>query len=678
MFEFTHHVWSEKYRPQIIDDCILPKNTKSTIKGFIESGQLPSLLLHGPAGTGKAQPLYAKVLTPSGWTTIGSLKIGDDILTPNGTITKVVGVYPQGKKDIFEITFSDGAKTKACAEHLWECYVPRLKHRKSYAKDKVVISTADIKDFLKLKSNGANNGNISIDLISPYNTSDVCLPLNPYLLGVLLGDGGLTNKVNITSIDDELILKCNSILQHYDTSLRRKSETDITYMIVQNNHINYGGNIGISKNPIKTILSDMGLIGKKSYEKAIPDIYKTSSISQKLELIKGLMDTDGCAESGGATTYSTSSPQLAKDIQDLIWSIGGKCSISTKIPTYTYKCEKKKGRMSYILHISYKHPKELFSLKRKVDRCRDLCDIKQYKRIIKSIEYVENTEAVCIMVDDINHLYITDDYIITHNTTLAKAICNELDYDYLMINGSNEGRLIDTLRNTITQFASTVSFEGKRKCVIIDEADYMTTESVQPAFRNFMDEFSKNCTFILTCNFPNRIIDPIHSRCASIDFTIPQNEQDALLKQVVMRIFGILKDNNVTYDKVSVGKIVKKFFPDFRRTLNELQQLSAIGPITPDSITALDTSNIDDLVNILKAQNFTDMRKWVASTPNIDISGVCKKLYNNATNFMKTESIPQLVLHLADYQYKDYFVADKEINLAAMLLMIMSDCEFKV
>lgn len=262
-------------------------------------------------------------------------------------------------------------------------------------------------------------------------------------------------------------------------------------------------------------------------------------------------------------------------------------------------------------------------------------------------------------------------------TTVAKALCNELGYDVLVINGSNEGRLIDTLRTTITQFASTVSFEGNRKCIIIDEADYMTTESVQPALRNFMDEFSKNCTFILTCNFPNRIIEPLHSRCANIDFTIPNNENDSLLKQVVLRVFDILKDNNITFDKVSVGKIVKKFFPDFRRTLNELQQLSAIGPINSDSITSLETSGIDDLIKILVDKNFTEMRKWVASTPNIDISTISKKLYNNAHTFMKIESIPQLVLHLADYQYKDYFVADKEINLAAMLLMIMSDCEMK-
>lgn len=265
----------------------------------------------------------------------------------------------------------------------------------------------------------------------------------------------------------------------------------------------------------------------------------------------------------------------------------------------------------------------------------------------------------------------------TGKTSSAKALCNELGYDVLVINGSNEGRLIDTLRTTIVQFASTVSFDGNRKCVIIDESDYMTTESVQPALRNFIDEFSVNCTFILTCNFPNRLIEPLHSRCASIDFTIPQNENDDLLKKVVIRVFDILKENNITYDKVTVGKIVKKFFPDFRRTLNELQQLSAIGPINADSITQLDNSGIDKLIEILRTRDFTNMRKWVASTPNIDISSISKKLYNTAHNFMTVESIPQLVLHLADYQYKDYFVADKEINLAAMLLMIMTDCDMK-
>lgn len=265
----------------------------------------------------------------------------------------------------------------------------------------------------------------------------------------------------------------------------------------------------------------------------------------------------------------------------------------------------------------------------------------------------------------------------TGKSTCALAICAELGYEVMMINGSNEGRLIDTLRTKIAQFASTMSFDGARKCVIIDEADFMSTESVQPALRNFIDEFTVNCTFILTCNFPNRIMEPIHSRCIDIDFAIPTNESDELTKQIFKRIITILTDNNVTYDKMSVGKIVKKYFPDFRKTLNELQRVASTGVIDAVSLASIESGGIDDLIQLLKDKDFTNMRKWVATSPNLETTALCRKIYDKANTFIKNDSLPQLVLTLADYQYKDCFVADKEINIAAMLTSIMMECETK-
>lgn len=265
----------------------------------------------------------------------------------------------------------------------------------------------------------------------------------------------------------------------------------------------------------------------------------------------------------------------------------------------------------------------------------------------------------------------------TGKTTLAKALCNELGYEVLLINGSNEGRLIDTLRTKIAQFASARSFDGSHKCVIIDEADYLTMESVQPALRNFIDEFTINCTFILTCNFPNRLMEPIHSRCTHIDFTIPANEIESLTKQIFLRITNILKDNQVEYDNVALGKIVKKYFPDFRKTLNELQPLSAGGKIDLEVVNSVDSGGIDDLIDILRDRDFTKMRKWVASTPNLEMTALCRKLYNKANVFITNDSLPQMILHLARYQYTDNFVADKEINIVALLIEIMTDCETK-
>lgn len=674
MLNLEHVVWSEKYRPTNVKECILPKNTKNIALGFVKQGNIPNLLLSGPAGTGKAQPLSAKVLTPNGWTSIGNLKIGDDVLTPKGTITKVIGVYPQGKKDIFKLTFSDGASTHACAEHLWECYVPSSKGKK-YSKTKTILNTADIIDFLKQKLY-SDIGNISIDLITPYDGKEISLPLNPYLLGVLIGDGHLVNTPSITSVDTELLDKCQNILSEYMVSFS-ENDTGISHRIVQDSPINYGGAAGISKNPITKILSDIELLYKKSHEKFIPDVYKQSSIKQKLELIRGLMDTDGYVDAHGITSYTTTSIRLANDIREIIWSLGGKCSISTKTPTYNYKGIKKTGRLAYTLNISYKHPKELFSLSRKKEKCKDLCDVNQFKRIIKKVEYTNTTDAVCIMVEDNDHLYITDDYIITHNTTLAKALCSELGYEVMVINGSNEGRLIDTLRTKITQFASTYSFDGCRKCVIIDEADYLTMESVQPALRNFIDEFTINCTFILTCNFPNRLMEPIHSRCTNIDFTIPNDETQSLVKEMFVRTASILDENNVDYDKVALGKIIKKTFPDFRKCLGTVQRLSATGKIDVETLNALEAGGIDDLIGFLKEKDFTGMRKWVASTPNLEMTSLCRKIYDKANTFIINDSLPQLVLHLADYQYKDNFVADKEINVVALLTQIMMDCETK-
>lgn len=264
----------------------------------------------------------------------------------------------------------------------------------------------------------------------------------------------------------------------------------------------------------------------------------------------------------------------------------------------------------------------------------------------------------------------------TGKTTLAIALCKELDYDYMVINGSNEGRLIDTLRTKVVDFASSVSFSGSRKIVILDEADYIP-DTVQAALRNFIEEFSRNCGFVLTCNFPNRIIEPLHSRTTTIDFTIPSEERPELAKKMFTRVMEILDENDITYDKKAVGAVVKQFFPDFRRTLNEIQRYASTGNIDSGILAVSGSTDISDLVKYLGEKDFKEMRRWVATTPNLEMSNLCRKLYDSAYDVCKPESIPQLVLILADYQYKHSFVADKEINIAAMCVQIMMDVEFK-
>lgn len=257
-------------------------------------------------------------------------------------------------------------------------------------------------------------------------------------------------------------------------------------------------------------------------------------------------------------------------------------------------------------------------------------------------------------------------------TTVAKALCNELGLDWILINGSEEGN-IDTLRGKIKQFASSVSLQGGYKVVILDEADYLNPQSTQPALRGFIEEFANNCRFILTCNFKNRIIEPLHSRCGVYDFTLTKKILPGLCQNFMDRAENILQTENVEYDKKSLAEIIMKFAPDWRRVLNELQRKSITGCI--DS-TGTKTDNYDELFTMLKQKDFKKMRSWVANNIDTDASAIFRAIYDRAVEKIAPQSIPQLVLILADYQYKNAFVADHELNVVACLTEVMANVEF--
>jgi len=261
-------------------------------------------------------------------------------------------------------------------------------------------------------------------------------------------------------------------------------------------------------------------------------------------------------------------------------------------------------------------------------------------------------------------------------TTVARAMLEEIGADYLIINGSMNGN-IDTLRNDIRQFASSVSFYGGRKYVILDEADYLNPNSTQPALRNFMEEFSKNCGFILTANFSNRIIDPLHSRCSVVEFKIEKDDKPKMAALLFKRAQQILESEGIESDSKAVAEVVKKFFPDFRRVLNELQRYSATGKIDSGILVNFTDEKLKGLIELIKQKNFTEIRKWVGENTDIDTTTFFRKLYDAASDYMKPSSIPQLVLILAGYQYKAAFVADQEINILACLTEIMVEGEFK-
>ena len=261
-------------------------------------------------------------------------------------------------------------------------------------------------------------------------------------------------------------------------------------------------------------------------------------------------------------------------------------------------------------------------------------------------------------------------------TTVARAMLEQLQSDYIIINGSMNGN-IDTLRNDIQQFASTISFTGGRKYVILDEADYLNANSTQPALRNFMEEFSRNCGFILTCNFKNRIIEPLHSRCSVVEFKIAQEDLPKLGVQFLKRVLGILDGNGITYDKTVVAELVRKHLPDWRRVLNELQRYSVNGTIDSGIFVNLQDENLKQLISAIKEKKFTEMRKWVAENSDTDSSQLYRAFYDQAYSIVKPNSIPELIMLIAKYQYQAAFVADPEINTAAFLTEVMVSVEFQ-
>lgn len=259
-------------------------------------------------------------------------------------------------------------------------------------------------------------------------------------------------------------------------------------------------------------------------------------------------------------------------------------------------------------------------------------------------------------------------------TTVAKAMCNQIGADYIMINGSDESG-IDVFRTKIKDFASSMSFTGGRKVIIIDEADYLNPNSTQPALRNAMEEFASNCSFIFTCNFKNRIIDPLHSRCAVVDFTLKNDEKSKMAGQFFKRIQSILQSENVEYEDKVIAELIKKHFPDFRRILNELQRYSQFGKIDVGILAQIGDVSIAEITKHLKNKDFGAIRKWVA-TADFDAATLYRKLYDSLYEVLQPQSIPQAVIILADYQYKQAFVADAEINTVACLTELMVSVEF--
>ena len=362
----------------------------------------------GPAGTGKAQPLYSKIKIPGGWTTMGNIKPGDKVSTPTGGVATVVELYPQGMKDTYIVELRDGRTTECCGEHLWEVF---------YTDNSIkpqIMSTIDIINFQL-----THKKPLKIRLPMHEISNDIELPIDPYVLGSLLGDGSFSTypRICVSSADSEIIDKLNRLCIG-DGEFVYKHNYDYHYK--STNTVTHAYKKGEFSTKLQQSINELNLFGSKSNTKFIPDIYLNASKNQKIKLLKGLLDTDGYASNNNEVIYTTVSKDLCDAVIYLIRSIGGTAKVKSYISSYTYRGIKKEGQLVYDITICYNKKTELFSLPRKINRLSDDCQYSKSGTIsIKSITPSGIKECQCILIDSQEHLYITDNFIVTHNTMLA-------------------------------------------------------------------------------------------------------------------------------------------------------------------------------------------------------------------------------------------------------------------
>lgn len=407
-------------------------------------------------GYGKDQPLTAKIKTPGGWTTMGEIQVGDKITAWDGTTTKVTGVYPQGKRTVFKLTFADGRTTRAGGQHLWKVYTTN-----AYSTDGWSIQTTE--ELLRLKN--LKGARVYVPLCLSEEGVDQPLPIPPYTLGVILGDGGLTSGVSISKGDPEIFEHLQAELPE---GLRLVECDNITKRVAGTGRV--GGNA------YRTALQELGLFGKKSIEKFIPEIYKRGSTQQRLELLQGILDTDGHAQKAGTVTFYSSSYRLAKDVQYLVRSLGGIARLGVKEPKYTYNGETRKGNTAYRVNIRFTQPSALFRLTRKKERMNDENQYaKNLKLRLEAVEVDGYEETRCISIEHPDHLYITDEFIVTHNTMSALSALARLGVrGVVMIQPKYFGIWIKALRETYEDIEGrycTVSGSSELKALMEQAAE---------------------------------------------------------------------------------------------------------------------------------------------------------------------------------------------------------------
>lgn len=416
---FAHITHLDTGKPIVLRD-----DQVSAVNSLIQDG---NGLCIAATGAGKAQSLDSLILTPRGWRRMGDITVGDTVIAPDNTTANVVGVYPQGKRPLYRVTFHDGSSTLCCDEHLWTVNMPVKPHSAVTSTQTVQLSA--MREFLDRKKaeNSHTPGNISVQVVAPidFREGATQCTVDPYLVGVLIGDGGLSDAgVVLSSKDDHIITKVSRLIEQYDVTLKFCGGGD--YRLTKKEP---QSSFPPPKNRLTEQLSDLGLMATTSHTKFIPAAYQTAPIVDRWQLLRGLMDTDGTVDTRGNASFTTVSRQLAVDVQQLVWSLGGVCTITNRTTSYVYGGEQKTGSIAYTLFIRMTDNSQLFTLPRKKERCKKtFADgrVALTRRIV-SIEYERDDYAQCIMIDNQSHLYITDDYVVTHNTFMCAALCTAYD-----------------------------------------------------------------------------------------------------------------------------------------------------------------------------------------------------------------------------------------------------------
>ena len=526
----------------------------------------------GPAGTGKAQPMDSLILTPDGWCEMSTIKVGSIVVGSDGLSKAVTGVFPKGERQVFRVTTADGRNVECCAEHLWEISFNEWKNPR-------VVNTLELQRLSQLKSKA---GRIGIRLVEPVEGKHCEFIVQPYTMGALLGDGCMSSPdfVGISSADDEVVDKIESELPD-NLQVKHRSGYDFT--------INKFTNFGNLVNPVIREIKRLGLLGKTSTDKFIPVEYMAASASQRWELLRGLMDTDGTVGKQGGVQFSTSSKQLSSDFVDLVRSLGGICSVSTRLPTYTYKGKKKTGQLSYTHHVRFKNQTLAFALPRKLAR---LGAVNQYSDclMLRVVSVVPSrvTETQCIAVDSPDHLYVTNDYVLTHNTYCAAAYAaqqlmdkridkiivtrpnievgagmgflpGELEEKYAPFLAPFEAIMVERMGRGPYEYALKADKISPRPLgfmrgatfdnaiVILDEAQNTTPAEM----KMFLTRIGKNCTVIVDgdvdqcdINGPSGLTDALH-RLHSVEGVriVEFTEDDIVRSGIVRRVLCAYRRN---------------------------------------------------------------------------------------------------------------------------------------